>query len=233
MIIKRTAWVYLLQNKMQVCRAIASFVHMVENQFQTSIKVIRFDNGTEFTRRQYIYLFEMKGILHQRSAPGAPEQNGRVERKHMHLIETAKSIRTHAGLPIQFGGDCILSATHIINKLRSSILQRKSPYEFLYKTSPTYNNLRVVGCLCCALINKHHIDKMGSTARRCVFLGYPPRQKAFKLYDLARKIVFVSRHVKFQENVFPFKSQELSDSNAQYTKQPDRPLVNPTNNFDD
>ncbi|GJY21662.1 pyridoxal 5'-phosphate synthase-like subunit PDX1.2, partial [Tanacetum coccineum] len=47
-----------------------------------------------------------KWIVHQKSIPYTPQQNGVVERKHRHLLETARAIRFQANLPIQFWGHC-------------------------------------------------------------------------------------------------------------------------------
>lgn len=115
--------------------------------------------------------------------------NGRVERKHRHLLETARAIRFHAGLPIKFWGDCLLAATHLINMLPSSVLKWKSPFEMLMHKVPDYSYLRVIGCLCYA----YSKSSVGSRASKCILVGYPFAQKGYKLYDLTtHKLVDMS-----------------------------------------
>ncbi|MCH83154.1 hypothetical protein A2U01_0003969, partial [Trifolium medium] len=66
------------------------------------------DNGTEFTcLKKY---FRENGILFQTSCPGTPQQNGRVERKHRHILNVARALRFQGSLPISFWGECVLAA---------------------------------------------------------------------------------------------------------------------------
>ncbi|KAK9667362.1 hypothetical protein RND81_14G250800 [Saponaria officinalis] len=172
---------------------IKAFLVYVQNQFGTTVKIFYSDNRTEFLQKFCHQLFTQKGILHQRSLVGKPQQNGRVERKHMHLLETARALRIHAHLPIKFWSDCILTATHLVNKMPTPILQWKSPHEILFGEAPNYADLRVFGSLCFAKPGPVQRDKFAQRSRRCIFIGYPFGQKGYKVYDLEAKVAFVIR----------------------------------------
>lgn len=47
------------------------------------------------------YFFE-QGIIFQTSCVGTPQQNGRVERKHRHILNVARALRFQGNLPIDF-----------------------------------------------------------------------------------------------------------------------------------
>lgn len=90
---------------------------MTKRQFNKDEKVVRSDNGTEFTcLKSY---FADNGILHETSCVGTPQQNGRVERKHRHILDVARALRFQAHLPITFLGECVLSAVYLINRTPS------------------------------------------------------------------------------------------------------------------
>lgn len=74
----RCTWTYLLHNKGQVEKTIRDFIAMVRNKFEKEIKVIRSDNGTEIGKEQCVHMFKERGIMHQTSVAGPPQQNGRV-----------------------------------------------------------------------------------------------------------------------------------------------------------
>ena len=64
--------------------------------------------------------------------------------------------------------------------------------------------MHVFGCLAFASTLSAHCTKFKPQARACVFIGYPMGMKAYKLYDIQAKQVFISRDVIFHEHVFPF-----------------------------
>lgn len=60
---------------------------MVTPQFDKKVRSVRSDNGTGFTcLKRY---FEEEGILYQTLCVYTPQQNGRVERKHRHILNVA------------------------------------------------------------------------------------------------------------------------------------------------
>ena len=71
----------------------------MENKSAHKVKILRSDNGTEFKNAQMTDFCKLKGITHQFSAPGTPQQNGVVERKNRTLIEAGRTMLEEANLP--------------------------------------------------------------------------------------------------------------------------------------
>ncbi|XP_075491077.1 uncharacterized protein LOC142529422 [Primulina tabacum] len=177
---------------------------VLETDYVLWIKVIRSDNGGEFVSNRMRDFLTNHGIEHQTTCAYTPQQNGRVERKHHHILEVARSLRFHAHLPLKFWGECVLTAVHLINLMPTSILANKSPYEFLFHKKPDYDHLRVFGSLCYA--HDKPRDKFSPRAHRCIFLGYPHGKRGYKVYNLEKQKLLVSRDVIFHEKIFPFQT---------------------------
>jgi len=149
---------------------------MINTQFGLKVKVLRSDNGTEFMNSKCHELFGSLGIVHQSSCAYTPPQNGVVERKHRHILNTARALRIHANIPISYWGHCVKVAVYLINITPSLVLQKKSPHEMLYGTAPQLDHLKVFGCLCFMSILLR-FGKFGARAKKGVFMGYAETKK--------------------------------------------------------
>lgn len=199
---------YLLRHKTETIEMLKSFCNMVKRQFNRQAKRIRSDKGTEFTNSCFQRYLQGEGIIHEMSCVATPQQNGRVERKHRHILNVARALRLEANLPIHFWGECVLAATHLINRTPTIANKGITPNEMLYGKPTTYEHLRIFGCLCYAKSPSKQQDKFAPKADRCIFIGYPQGQKGWKLYNLKSHEFFVSRDVVFYEDIFPFGLRE-------------------------
>ena len=78
----RYTWVFFLGDKSDVFDIFKKFIKRVQNEFETTIKKVRSDNGSEFRNTRVDELCEELGIKHQFSVKYTPQSNGLVERKN-------------------------------------------------------------------------------------------------------------------------------------------------------
>jgi hypothetical protein len=103
-----------------------------------------------------------------------------------------------------------------MNCLPSSTLNFETPYFALHGTHPNYSSLRAFGSKCFPYtwdIRKHKFDPK---TLPYIFVGYSEKHKAYKCFYPTSKKNFISRHVVFDELIFPYKpiKKILQDSQS-------------------
>jgi len=174
---------------------------MVELQYNSSIKSVQTDGGGEF--HPFTKFLSQFGITHRLTCPHTHHQNGSVERKHRHIVETALTLLAHAKLPLHFWDHAFLTATYLINRLPSPTLDNKSPFFLLHLQFPDYKSLKCFDCACFPFTRPYNSQKMDFHSKECVFLGYSPNHKGYTCLDSTGKI-FISKDVIFNEIKFPY-----------------------------
>ncbi|GJV62128.1 ribonuclease H-like domain-containing protein [Tanacetum coccineum] len=197
-------WVYPLRNKSD---ALSKFIHFrayVKNQFKTDIKSLQCDHGGEFDNNALHQLFASNGITIRFSCPKTSQQNGKSERMIRTINNLIRTLLFQAHLPPTFWVEALHMAAYLLNLLPSNAINNEIPHTRLFKTQPNYADLRVFGCLCYPYINTNH--KLEPRATPAIFLGYPTNHRGYRCLDLNTDKIILSRHVTFDETVFPYGS---------------------------
>ena len=148
----RYTWLYFMKSRSEVLPIYKRFAAMVHTQFSTPIRVFRADSAGEYISQMLRGFLAEQGTLAQFSCPGAHAQNGVAERKHRHLLETARAMMIAASLPPHFWAEAVSASTYLINIQPSAALQGGIPMERLSGRSPNYSALRMFGCVCYVLL---------------------------------------------------------------------------------
>ncbi|KAJ7954112.1 Retrovirus-related Pol polyprotein from transposon TNT 1-94 [Quillaja saponaria] len=205
----RTTWVYLMRTKNEVFQCFQMFHKLICTQFDAKVKVLRSDNGTEYSEGSFQKYLCDHGILHQTSCVNTPAQNGVAERKNKHLLEVARSLMFTMNVPKTYWGDAVLSAAYLINRMPLRALEFKTPLDLLLRNCPFTVPPKVFGCVCFVHKHKKDISKLDPRALKCIFIGYTTTQKGYKCYHPPTRKTYVSMDVTFRESEAYFSSSSL------------------------
>ncbi|KAM1070145.1 hypothetical protein TB1_002021 [Malus domestica] len=205
----RYCWLFPLVNKSDFFETFVVFYSFVHTQFSASIKILQTDGGGEYSSNKLTNFLHSKGILHHKSCPHTPEQNGLAERKHRHIVETTVTLLQSAKLPSSFWTFACQVAVYLINRMPTPVLKQCSPFEMLFGTPPLLTHLKVFGCSCFPLLRPYIQSKLQAKTIECVFLGYASNYKGFICFDVLKGRFYISRHVVFDESRFPYPHLSL------------------------
>jgi len=170
----------------------------VKTQHSAVIKCFRCELDGEYTSNKFYQLLALDRTIHQTSCTDTPEQNGVAERKHRHIVETARSLLLSTFVPSEFWEEAVLTALILITTISYSHSSCLSPFEKLYwRHVPDYSSFRVFGYICFVLCPHAERSKLSSRSAIYVFLGYGEGKKGYRCFDPITHKLYVSRHVVF------------------------------------
>jgi len=102
---------------------------LIENQTEQKMKVLRSDNGGEYTSKEFKDYLASKGIKHQLSIPRRPEQNEIAKRMNRTLTEHARSIRLQIDMSKEFWAEAVNHASYLVNMSLSTAIDLQIPEE--------------------------------------------------------------------------------------------------------
>jgi len=99
------------------------------------------------------------------------------------IMERARCMRLHAGLPLQFWADAVDTVVYLINRGPSSSLDGGVPEEAWTGKKVNYYFLKPFGCEAFVHINKENRTKLEAKSKKCTFIGYGVNDFGYRLYD--------------------------------------------------
>ena len=176
------------------------------SHFNKKIKCTRSDNVKELSEGETLAFYLEKGIINQTSCVETSQQNRVVERKHRHLLDVARVLYFQTIVPIHFLGDCVLRATHLINKMPLTVLNQKTLWEIIWHEAILWHD----ESFWLSMLHdnpKREWFKLHPRVNLCLFIGYSTKQKGYKAYNFVTKTFSISKDVHFYEHLFPYHHQ--------------------------
>ncbi|KAJ9558432.1 hypothetical protein OSB04_013046 [Centaurea solstitialis] len=207
---EQRCWVYTMKHKDEVLSVFLTWKNMIEKQTGRKIKVLRTDNGGEYTSDPFQEVCRKEGIVRHFTVPRTPQQNGVAERLNRTLLEKVRCMLLQASLDKSFWAEAITYASHIVNRLPSTAINGKTPIEvWTGKHAFDYDDLRIFGCIAYFHVTESKLD---ARAKKAIFVGFSTGVKGYRLWCPKLKKLVLSKDVTFNEtSVLKEKNQEADD----------------------
>jgi hypothetical protein len=114
------------------------------------------------------------------------------------------SLLFQASLPPGYWVEGLHTATYLVNRLPTKTLASSTPYTSLFSTKPSYDHLKVFGCLCYPKMSSTAPHKLAPRSSLYIFLGNSSEHKGYRCLELHSNRIIISRHVIFDESFLPF-----------------------------
>lgn len=165
-----------MKNKSNVSILFLKFKVVVEKYFNCPIKSLYSDNWGEFINLSP--LLSTHRISHFTTPPHTPELNATAKCRHRHIVQTGRALLHTGKLPPEYWTYAFRTATYLINRLSTPILNMQTPYQVLHKPATNISHLHSFMCLCFPWLRPYTSDKLQRRSHPCIFIGYADSQYA-------------------------------------------------------
>jgi hypothetical protein len=173
----------------------------------SDIKILRSDNGREYTLKEFVSFCRDVGIKRELTTPYNPQQNGVVERKNRTIMEAVKTMIHDQDLPMCLWEKAAMATIYVQNRLPHSALGFKTPEEMFTGKKPEVSHLKIFGCPVFVHIPKEKRNKLEPSRKKGIFVGYCEVSKAFRIYIPGHRHIEISRDMTFDEEAALKKSR--------------------------
>jgi hypothetical protein len=220
----RKTLVYFLKSKDEVFGKFKEFKALIENLSERKIKIVRSDNGGEYTSKELVSFRRDVEIKRELITPYNPKKNGVAERKNRTIMEAVKTMIHDQDLPMHFWAEAARTTVYVHNTLSHRALGFKTPEEMFSGKKPEVSHLKIFGCPVFVHILKERRIKLDPSRRKGIFVEYYEVSKAFRIYIPSYHHIEISRDVTFDEAATLMRSRKCQLEEV-YEEEPVAPKV--------
>jgi hypothetical protein len=196
----RKSWIFFMKTKGQVFNRFQEFKALVENQIGKKIRVLRLDNGGEYTSKEFMDFCAGEGIRRELTVHYNPQQNGVAERKNRAIVGAVRAMLHDQGLPLFLWAEACYTAVYLQNKSPHRAVGSMTPEEAFSGKKLEVGHFHIFGCITYSYVPFEKRTKPEPMAERGIFVGYSETSKAFRIYLPSLRKTVLRRDVRFEED---------------------------------
>jgi hypothetical protein len=133
---------------------------LVENEIGKRLKCLKSNTGGEYCSKEFDDYCSYHGIHREKTVPGTSKKNGVSKRMNRTIMERARNMRLHVGLPLKFWTDIVDVVFYIINKVPSRSLDGGILEEAWTRKKVNYSFRKTFDCEAYVHIDKENRTKI-------------------------------------------------------------------------
>ena len=181
-----------------------------------SVRVVRLDNGGEFTSAQFRRFLAEEGTVAQYTSPYTPEHNGVAERTNRAAWDMCRTVMLQSGADTRWWGVCLLNYCLPTLNMYENEATGSSAYYDRRGVAPDIGSLHPFGCSASIHIpfaRRTGGNKLAPRSEDGVFLGYSTEGDSYVVHVLGTVgTIRTTRDVVFHDRVFPWLARSSSSS---------------------
>src|SRR5260370_23145967 len=194
--------IHPMKKKSDALDSFKDFLAESKHQSGKKLKILHTNGGGEYFSTDFIQFLMSSGIVHKKTNPNTPQENGVAEHVNRTLVTMSiallESIKTQIGFTAW--PHTLRHATLIKNIVPHSALpDGTSPYQLWTGNKPSVSTICTFGCKATLSIPTKHHNKLSSHLITGLHLGLIVGKKAFIIYDPTTCKIHKSHDIHFFE----------------------------------
>ena len=194
---------FFISKKSDLAKTIVPFIKTLKSKRGITVKTIRCDNAGENRSLQEMCEQEGLNITFEYTAPGTPQQNGRVERKFATLGARIRAMLNGSGIEPEKRSKFWTEAASTATKLHNELVHKgatSNPFQQFFGkgVKSTVDSTKIFGEMC--MVHNWGVKKkFDGRSTPCIWLGYADNHAAgtYRVYNPETRRVRLSRSVTF------------------------------------
>ena len=143
-----------------------------ETQSGCKVKIVRFDNGTEFINAEFKDHFKDSGIIFEPTVPYTPEQNGLSKVQNRIVMNGVRAMLFDSQLSQYLWSELLRTKVYQKNRSPTTRLQGMTSHEAWTGEKSFLAHMHIIGCVAWVHIPKEKRKKLDERSKKCYLVGY-------------------------------------------------------------